>query len=286
MGQIADLSGNNRHGTATGTARPTVLTEAVNGLDVLAFDGVDNVIDLPPFPQQYGHELIAVVEPLTLGSGYRGFLERSVGNFGALGPAFLLRMNDGATAGIYWGGSPHYFDAVYTTTGRQLVRWSIRDGGDARGMTVDLNLNTATHRNTATAQLTEWISIGGGPGQRSAFRLCESMLLKPGAMPEFRDALAGHLLHKWGLQAKASSSFVYSAYPPKVIEGWAMMTTGERADRVMIRNHDTRQNITTGKVAANGHWTAAAPQGVRFDVSYFAPGCAPVIHGPYEMEPD
>lgn len=65
-----------------------------------------------------------------------------------------------------------------------------------------------------------------------------------------------------------------------LIQGNAKKASGEKADRVMIRRHASGDHFQTIIPDSAGDWKAFLPPG-QYDISYFAEGCAPIIHGPY-----
>lgn len=73
-------------------------------------------------------------------------------------------------------------------------------------------------------------------------------------------------------------------YPPlKTISGNCIVSGNGGAEMVVIRDWDSRELIATATPnATTGAWTADVPPG-DYDISYFAPNCQPVCHGPYTV---
>ncbi len=64
VSQWTDNSGNNNHATGSGSSRPTFLTNQVNGLPAIVFDGINDYLILPNFLQAVGAaEAFVVLRP-------------------------------------------------------------------------------------------------------------------------------------------------------------------------------------------------------------------------------
>jgi hypothetical protein len=73
VGQWDDLSGNSRHLTASGTARPTWLAGEINGFPGIDFDGAANEMDTPSFTLTQPFHFFVVFRANTWASGKRVF---------------------------------------------------------------------------------------------------------------------------------------------------------------------------------------------------------------------
>ena len=67
------------------------------------------------------------------------------------------------------------------------------------------------------------------------------------------------------------------------ITGNCIVSGNGGAELVVIRDWDSRALIaTTVPNATTGDWSASVPPG-NYDISYFAPDCQPICHGPYTV---
>lgn len=74
-------------------------------------------------------------------------------------------------------------------------------------------------------------------------------------------------------------------YTPVTVSGNVTVFGNGGAEQVVIRDVPTRQLITTATPdETTGDWTATVPPG-DYDISYFAPDCQPICHGPYTVAP-
>lgn len=64
------------------------------------------------------------------------------------------------------------------------------------------------------------------------------------------------------------------------LHGSAITTMGTPAQKVVVRDWYTHQHRDVAVPKPNGAWASFIEQGT-YDVTYFAPGCAPACHGPY-----
>ena len=73
-------------------------------------------------------------------------------------------------------------------------------------------------------------------------------------------------------------------YPPLItISGNCIVSGNGGAQLVVIRDVPTRNLAATAiPNATTGAWSATVPVG-DYDISYFAPDCQPVCHGPYTV---
>jgi len=74
-------------------------------------------------------------------------------------------------------------------------------------------------------------------------------------------------------------------YQLVTLSGNATVISGGGAAQVVIRDVPVRTLIATATPdVTTGDWTASVPPG-DYDISYFAPGCQPICHGPYTAAP-
>jgi len=80
----------------------------------------------------------------------------------------------------------------------------------------------------------------------------------------------------------ATEIYLPYAGVPVTMSGRVTVSTGGPADEVVIRAWASRKLVARVYPDSNGDWTAQVPPGT-YDVSYIKAGCAPVVHGPYEV---
>ena len=66
VGSFTDFSGNGRHATASGSARPTFKENQLNGKPIIEFDGVDDFLSLPTFA--LGSLALTILAVVSIGS--------------------------------------------------------------------------------------------------------------------------------------------------------------------------------------------------------------------------
>ena len=66
------------------------------------------------------------------------------------------------------------------------------------------------------------------------------------------------------------------------LSGRVLMSSGGPADEVVFRAWESRKLWARVYTDGNGDWSVDVPPG-KYDVTYIAEGCAPVVHGPYNV---
>lgn len=210
--QWGDKSGNGRHAAqATAPARPTLDPAARNGLDIIRFDGVNDVLLFATsFPQLSGQNVWLAGDTTGMNSGNdRIFLER---NYTSNQPAlYLTRLSGSFNAHIWWGS---YAGGVSTGSYRPAIwRWRIRTSPSDRLVQVDggaPNVVTA-----ASTNLSSWSSINTSSVQQSKFAAYE-IIVTGNVDDSTREKIEGYLAWKWGMVANLPSGHPYKSAPPTV----------------------------------------------------------------------
>lgn len=89
VSSFTDFSGNARHATATLTARPLWIENAINGLPIVRFDGINDVMLFPTIPANLFVTGFFVVKSSNLTSGRK----------------LLATVASGTITGVYHGGN-------------------------------------------------------------------------------------------------------------------------------------------------------------------------------------
>lgn len=196
--QWSDKSGNDRHATATGTARPVITGAAINGLDVVTFDGVANCLSVPrPFT--------------TLGSFFTVLwtTDSAYILFGPLGTSAHSPAASSETMTILVGsfGTPAYLlDGAATS-------WATR-----------VQMHTSLHNRVSIAEyigasLATWPTTIGISGYYStnwyfSGQIAEIIAVDGAVSTALRERIEGYLAHKWGLTGNLPAAHPYKVLPP------------------------------------------------------------------------
>lgn len=226
VSQWSDKSGNASHATASGSTRPAVSAAALNGLDVLTFDGSDDFMTIGTVlgrPSNY--TVFAVSRPTKALSNLQAVIS-SVDSAGNSRNSCLTLANDGGSTFWNYGNYSNY-------------RWGYAGGGFTvntfaqhcllhtngtqnesvyRNGTLLTNsglAGTAT-ANSGTAQTTSIGRFGAFNGWYFGGNVAEIVVLISAASVDDRQKVEGYLAHKWGLAANLPSDHPYKSAPPTV----------------------------------------------------------------------
>lgn len=223
--QWNDLSGNANHVTASGSARPTLTSFAINGKSAITFTPPSNVMTLT--------NSVSVTQNMT---------------------AFLIANRATGTIysfGIGFGSAAYPFTMMWATSGYVFTAF-----GTNSGTTINPSANTttgtkliATQRNHSTSKERGWIN-GGYVGQGAISNLYGSEVFNRlggrngsgthnGHMGEFilvgsalsdvdREKFEGYLAHKWGITL--SGGHTYYSGPPTLPDTIPPMARPIRSD--------------------------------------------------------
>jgi hypothetical protein len=234
------LSGNNRHATATSTARPSLVSAEINGLDVARFNGTSNAL--------------SVARPFD-GTGSMWHVQKTATAnyflfFSGNNTKLTLAVESGSSSGVAPGfGTPDWYRDGNVQT------WSPR--GDAY---TALNSRTAVV-GAVGASMSGWstpIGMWSGSGYFFAGDIGEIIAISGEVSEETRRLIEGYLCWKWGLENNLPSDHVYKGSPPgEDTYGFSGVVTNadgdpdERTVRVYLDSNGaligaTQSNATTG----------------------------------------
>jgi VCBS repeat-containing protein len=213
ISQISDKSGNDLHATQTGTSRPT------RSGNLAVFDGTNDSFNIS-VPQARPSHVFAVLDTTALQTGWRIFMERTVGSSPYPPALYVGRNTQAYYPGIYWGTSL----ALVDSTARQNLR--IQEYRIGSGV-VGLRSGGGTELTATTSQsvLSTWIEINTVPtySQQSAFSLGEVLIINQELSDADRQRVEGYLAHKWDailgvttLVAALPSGHPYKTSPPTI----------------------------------------------------------------------
>ncbi|MDX9897001.1 MAG: hypothetical protein RBS34_16240, partial [Desulfofustis sp.] len=204
-----DKSGQGRHVVASGTARPTVAENALNGLPVLLFDGSNDVLSVVDADIAVGAFVVVfrrdnglIVGMATGPSAASDYVGRPSGDPNNLYVRYagVQRYN---TASLYPA------DFIVLSFRSFGTGWTVRINGAA---------SAALSGSTAhTAQVYDRFFIGSRRELNSFFnhRFCEFVGLAS-ATADDMDLLDGYAAHKWGLAGNLPAEHPYKSAAPTV----------------------------------------------------------------------
>jgi hypothetical protein len=260
-----DKSGNSRHAAqATAGSRPG--TGTLNGLPVVAFDGVDDFMDVTTsaLQGQAAPNVFYVFVQTSAGSGgYRPVVATITGSddgaFHYVNPSGLGASYPYNTRGwgTYDGGT-----AAYTTGSSELISFATLAGAFSvyRNGTLEGGATAGTAQTASTG-----IRLAQQPlyARVSGISLAEVVIIF-GATSAQRESVEGYLAWKWGIVSKLPAGHAHKSSRP--------MTTGASNYTMPTSFTYTAPgcvdgNPTTMTVTATGASAAAAPIAVFYGAS-------------------
>ena len=212
--QWNDKSGNNRNlAQSTSSNRPLYLTNQVNGLSALSFDGINDVMSNSSVGLPVGasaRTMFTVYSPLRT-TGSQGICGQ--GTVSASGGWFMFYAFNGGPAG-FAGYSADLPDSTATTLSTKIAVMNYtgtagtlkRDGSVIASGNLSLNTQGNAFR------------IGQAPDV-SAFAnilLCEIVMLSASANLATEQLMEGYLAWKWGVQGSLPANHPYKSAAPTI----------------------------------------------------------------------
>lgn len=212
--QWSDKSGNGRHATGTGTARPAVAPNSLDGKSVITFDGTDDALFIGPSFLIQPNVLIACV------------VKENNGGFGGVisAESSIPPNNQAITLNI---GSSRTYEADY---GNRFIAYTISTGVNWGTVAVVYTpaYTSIAFNGTVEATVTSdatLVDVGVSPAQVigkyrtndtnfGAMDLAELVVGTSGGEMFERQRLEGYLAHKWGLTANLPAGHPYKVNPP------------------------------------------------------------------------
>lgn len=290
--QINDLSGHNRHfSQATAGNRPERLESGLNGRTVARFNGISTFLQSSyTTPIATGFAFIVVVprfNGLDVGSilSKRSYYAASTTDFPFdinISPTTPVRVNL-----VLDSGGNYTTDLALSATGFAEstplligAEWVGASGGLAR-----LYINGIFKSSDTSPNISEnsrpWVlgrssfEHGGGVG-RTALNgdIAEVIVARSFPQIDLYQACNDYLMEKWAISP--------GAIP---LAGNVTKALGGPADSVRVFDWETGHKRALVTPDENGDWSVGLVSGV-YGVIYMANGCAPVVHGPYTLEPE
>jgi len=209
VNQWLDKSGNNRHATQSGTARPTYNATGFNGLPCLEFDGVNDYMPITGEPSQgSGFHVFAVVDTTSIQSDYRGVISRS----GALGPSPYFGYSGGNYRPNVYAPSRQY--AAQPSSVQKKAIFEFRASPTSAGTRIDGGDETT--ENYGTVSFSSWVGIAAAATSQAPLAKYAELSIVPLASmtTDIRQKMEGYLAHKWALQDDLPIKHPYKASPP------------------------------------------------------------------------
>lgn len=213
ISQVNDKSGQNLHVTPAATREPTRVAAEQNGLDVIRFDGGDNLRKTsgvsPNVPRQTQTTFV-VCKPT---AGVAANLYWTTNGSTIAGIVLMSRSASGLAR--YAGNSANH--AQVTQTG--AAAWHMYSGyilASLRSIYVDGTLgdDDTTVESLATAPTQFWFGSDSNPTNFYTGDLGEFVQYNGTLSQADREQVEGYLAWKWGLQANLPGGHPYQSSPP------------------------------------------------------------------------
>ena len=216
VSQWNDKSGNSRNAAET-TNRPALTSNALNGKNVVPFDGINDLLTINSSFLATTNLLIICVAKEN--SGGEGGILTSKNPLYDRSPS--LSINSGRffefDPGIGNGAEDFYFISPTTAANWRIVAGQILSSNSsllAVDGTVELSSNAVvTFANLVTTTVLGKYRTGSDPNF-GAFDLAEIVVLTAGSTLDARQRHEGYLAHKWGLTANLPAGHPYKTTPP------------------------------------------------------------------------
>jgi hypothetical protein len=228
VSQWADKSGNDRHATqSTARARPTVSAAALNGLNVLTFDGSNDFLDLGTVlgrPQDY--TVFAVTRFTKTLSASQAVIASEDGTGASAKACATIASEAGGVGDCFW----HYGDGTNYRWGyasgaitiNTFAQYCLRHAHGVQNESLYKNgtiitnnyLSGAATAVGGTAQPWSIGRLGAYNGWYLGGNVAEIVVLLSAASPTDRQKVEGYLAHKWALTAGLPSDHLYKTTAP------------------------------------------------------------------------
>jgi len=212
--QWSDKSGNGRHATGTGSARPAVTANALNGQSVITFDGTDDALFITPSFLIRPNVLIACV------------VKENNGGFGGVISAESATPNNNQAITLNINSSriyeADYGNRIIANTSSTGANWATLAATYTSAYTNIAFNGTIQSTTTGTVTL---VDVGASPAQVigkyrtndsnfGAMDLAELVVSTSGGETFERQRLEGYLAHKWALLSGLPVDHPYKVNPP------------------------------------------------------------------------
>jgi hypothetical protein len=218
VSQWDDKSGNDRHATqGTAAARPVIASAAINGLDVVRFDGVnDGLIGSPIWSGSGAGAAFVVYKPLsTAGTYTRTIFGQS--STGVSGTWRLIQYRTQFVIGdpYFAGFSADMTDSVSPTTDAKIGGWTYNGTTGVLYRTGNQTDTDSLSLSTASANYTIGRAGTASPAAEYApVDVAEIVALTSMPSDATRELIEGYLAWKWGLEDDLPALHPYKSAPP------------------------------------------------------------------------
>lgn len=233
------------------------------------------------------------VYPITGGKGnnYGRLLETKIKDTGDGGLILQCGTGDPMTIGVESSGPTFFLESSATVPNNTWTHVELSRESAVLRLFINglLRGSTTTNYNFNATDCSIGSRIGSAlelfKGRLSGYRILKGVALHtanftPEELPW--PVISPVALALSGLPAQQAIN-VYAA--PETISGAVTVSGNGGAQEVIIREVTTRLLIATATPdPTTGAWTAQVPPG-DYDISYFAPDCQPICHGPYTVAP-
>jgi len=200
---------------------------------------------------------------------------------GATPLLFSLLNGSGNWGAVFYSAGASEWSAVNgLSCGYGLAFWTwyhmaiCRAGQTYRAFQNGAIINSVTATNNPGSKTVEWVIGAARNYSGTPFK---------GYLQDLRFSQYARYTAAFTPPERLVSPILLGYVPTVTISGNVIVSGNGGAQLVVIRAVATRELITTATPnPITGAWTAAVPPG-DYDISYFAPDCQPVCHGPYTV---
>jgi len=211
-----DKSGNGRNATASGT--PTLTTNALNGLPVITFNGLNQWMSSPLSLGSTQPLTLFVVARSTTTTGFRAAVSLNAVP-GARGNSLMLYVSG---TGFWWfSGGSGATDGNTSTLAVSTSRYDI-NANYWRPSFVQMNINGTAYASSTstpsslTASSTMIIGRAQGSIEYWSGTIAEIIVYADIISQSQRQQVEGYLAEKWGLRSNLVTTHPYRTIPPVV----------------------------------------------------------------------
>lgn len=259
ISQLTDKSGNARHATAAGSARPSLQSAVIGGLDVARFNGTSHYLITGDVQLHEGEWSAFAVAKSTGASGIRCILSQDQSNSGAAQKriAQYLRTNAADTQSIAFNATPSAFTATRSATiTSTLIYGAVRTATDLSLRITGGAAGTASPTGTAATGSIP-VVIGARRADASTIQehfngdIGEVVVVPFAVSASLRQIIEGYLAHRWGLSSSLSVDHPYKDAAPQVLAvyGTVRDKAGAPAARTVTAIRDSTGTISGSTVS-------------------------------------
>lgn len=204
----SDKSGNGNTVSASGSARPETQMNNINGLNTIAFDGMDDFLELDTFAPTFNFTVACVFEVLNVTSGNDGiisFQDNLAGNDdfqidAGLNPDFFFEFDN---SGLGVPGEVNFPGNLVGVPSALMYRLEFIEVGDSSVILFDSSGERDSDLNNYNGDLSNdqsfKIGVNRGAGQFLQVNIGEIVIVNRAITAQDRTDLFNYFSNKWGV---------------------------------------------------------------------------------------